>query len=87
MTKLEREIGGRNLSIETGRIAKQANGAVWMQYGERRRRCGVQPNRVDKDGYSLPNRFPEWHRSTAIILAVHVATVLAQWSSMFGILE
>ena len=34
MTKLEREIGGRNLSIETGRIAKQANGAVWMQYGE-----------------------------------------------------
>ena len=34
MTKLEREIGGRNLSLETGRIAKQANGAVWMQYGE-----------------------------------------------------
>ena len=34
MTKLEREIGGRNLSIETGRIAKQANGAVWVQYGE-----------------------------------------------------
>ena len=34
MTKLEREIGGRNLSIETGRIAKQANGAVWLQYGD-----------------------------------------------------
>ena len=34
MTKLELEIGGRSLSIETGRIAKQANGAVWMQYGE-----------------------------------------------------
>lgn len=34
MTKLEREIGGRSLSIETGRIAKQAHGAVWMQYGE-----------------------------------------------------
>ncbi|MYK40496.1 MAG: polyribonucleotide nucleotidyltransferase, partial [Gemmatimonadetes bacterium] len=34
MTKLEHEIGGRNLSIETGRIAKQANGAVWVQYGE-----------------------------------------------------
>ena len=34
MTKLEREIGGRSLSIETGRIAKQANGAVWVQYGE-----------------------------------------------------
>ncbi len=34
MTKLEREIGGRGLSLETGRIAKQANGAVWVQYGE-----------------------------------------------------
>ena len=34
MTKLEHEIGGRSLSIETGRIAKQANGAVWVQYGE-----------------------------------------------------
>ena len=34
MNKLEREIGGRSLSLETGRIAKQANGAVWMQYGE-----------------------------------------------------
>jgi polyribonucleotide nucleotidyltransferase len=34
MNKLEHEIGGRTLSIETGRIAKQANGAVWLQYGE-----------------------------------------------------
>ncbi|MCE2447238.1 MAG: polyribonucleotide nucleotidyltransferase [Candidatus Latescibacteria bacterium] len=34
MTKLELEIGGRSLSIETGKIAKQANGAVWVQYGD-----------------------------------------------------
>jgi polyribonucleotide nucleotidyltransferase len=32
--KVEREIGGRVLSMETGRLAKQAHGAVWMQYGD-----------------------------------------------------
>lgn len=32
--RVERQIGGRNLSIETGRIAKQADGAVIVQYGE-----------------------------------------------------
>ena len=33
-TKVEMELGGRTLSIETGRIAKQADGAVMVQYGE-----------------------------------------------------
>lgn len=32
--KFETQLGGRTLSFETGRIAKQANGAVWIQYGE-----------------------------------------------------
>ena len=32
--KVEIELGGRSLSIETGKVAKQANGAVWIQYGE-----------------------------------------------------
>ncbi len=32
--KFETQLGGRPLSFETGRIAKQANGAVWIQYGE-----------------------------------------------------
>ncbi|HUW20800.1 MAG TPA: polyribonucleotide nucleotidyltransferase, partial [Sedimentisphaerales bacterium] len=32
--RVEREIGGRILSIETGRIGKQADGAVVVQYGE-----------------------------------------------------
>ncbi|HUT30415.1 MAG TPA: polyribonucleotide nucleotidyltransferase [Sedimentisphaerales bacterium] len=32
--RVEREIGGRILSIETGRIGKQADGAVVLQYGE-----------------------------------------------------
>ncbi len=32
--KVEREIGGKLLSIETGRVARQAHGAVLVQYGE-----------------------------------------------------
>ncbi len=32
--KVELEYAGRPLSIETGRLAKQSHGAVWMQYGE-----------------------------------------------------
>ncbi len=32
--RVEREIAGRTLSIETGKIAKQADGAVLVQYGE-----------------------------------------------------
>lgn len=34
MHKKEMEIGGRNLSIETGSYAKQANGACWIRYGD-----------------------------------------------------
>lgn len=33
-TKVERDIGGRILSMETGRLARQAHGAVWVQYGD-----------------------------------------------------
>jgi len=32
--RVEKEIGGRTLSIETGKIAKQADGAVIVQYGD-----------------------------------------------------
>ena len=31
---VEVELGGRTLSITTGVVAKQANGAVWVQYGD-----------------------------------------------------
>ena len=35
MTKVvkQREIAGRTLTIETGRMAKQADGAVYITYG------------------------------------------------------
>ncbi len=32
--RVEREIGGRTLSIETGKLAKQADGAVLVRYGD-----------------------------------------------------
>lgn len=32
--RVEREIGGRTLSIETGRLARQAHGAALVQYGD-----------------------------------------------------
>ena len=28
------ELGGRNYSIQVGKVAKQASGATWIQYGE-----------------------------------------------------
>ncbi len=34
VTRVETEIGGRTLSIETGKVAKQAAGSVLVQYGE-----------------------------------------------------
>ncbi|MCH7930909.1 MAG: hypothetical protein IH906_01680 [Proteobacteria bacterium] len=32
--RVELELGGRTLSLETGKVAKQANGAVWIRYGD-----------------------------------------------------
>jgi polyribonucleotide nucleotidyltransferase len=34
VTRVDMELGGRTLSIETGKLAKQADGAVLVQYGE-----------------------------------------------------
>ncbi len=34
VSKVERQIGGRTLSIETGGVARQADGAVVVQYGD-----------------------------------------------------
>ncbi len=34
VVRVEREIAGRTLTIETGRLAKQATGSVWIQYAD-----------------------------------------------------
>ncbi len=32
--KVEVQLGGRTLSITTGHVGRQANGMVWVQYGD-----------------------------------------------------
>ena len=32
--KVEIELGGRTLTLETGKVAKQAGGAVWVRCGD-----------------------------------------------------
>jgi polyribonucleotide nucleotidyltransferase len=34
VVRVEKEIAGRVLSLETGKVAKQAHGSVWVQYGD-----------------------------------------------------
>ncbi|GAG51174.1 unnamed protein product, partial [marine sediment metagenome] len=34
VVRIEREIAGRTLSIETGKVARQAHGSVVVQYGD-----------------------------------------------------
>lgn len=43
------ELGGRPLSLETGRLAKQANGAVLVRYGETAVLCTVTASSEPKD--------------------------------------
>jgi polyribonucleotide nucleotidyltransferase len=53
--QVEREIAGRKLIIETGRIARQANGAVMVRYGETEVFCAVTASdpRPDIDFFPL----------------------------------
>lgn len=46
---IEMELAGRKFTIETGRLAKQANGAVMVRYGETAVLCTVTASREPKD--------------------------------------
>ncbi len=62
--RVERDIGGRILSIETGKIAKQANGAVVVQYGDTIVLVAVvegPPRDEDKDFFPLSVDYREKH--------------------------
>ena len=55
-TKLELEIGGRTLSLSTGKFARQSNGAVMIQYGDTVMLCTVnrsKEGRVGSDFFPL----------------------------------
>ncbi len=60
--RVERQIGGRTLSIETGKIAKQADGAVIVQYGDTVVLVAVvaaPPRREDIDFFPLSVEYRE----------------------------
>ena len=46
MQSFEMQLGGRTFTVETGKMAKQANGAVLIQYGETTVLSTVQPETV-----------------------------------------
>jgi polyribonucleotide nucleotidyltransferase len=60
--KKEREIAGKSLSIETGKLAKQANGSVVIRYGDTMvlvtATCGREP-REDIDFFPLSVEYQE----------------------------
>lgn len=47
--RIEMQLGGRPLIMETGRLAKQANAAVMVRYGETAVLCTVTASREPKD--------------------------------------
>ena len=51
------EIGGRTLSIETGRIAKQAAGSALVQYGDTVVLVTAQASDKDDPGLSFYDRY------------------------------
>jgi polyribonucleotide nucleotidyltransferase len=64
VSRVERQIGGRILSIETGKIAKQADGAVIVQYGETVVLVTVvvaPPRTEDTDFFPLSVEYREKH--------------------------
>lgn len=49
MEQFEVEIGGRNLVIEVGRVAKQASGACWVRYGDTVSQAAVCAEEVPRE--------------------------------------
>ena len=64
MIKKSKDIGGRNLMIETGRIARQSNGSVIVSYGETTIHVAVnsaKEPREDIDWFPLQVEYREKH--------------------------
>lgn len=60
--KKEIEIGGRTMTFETGKIARQADGAVMITYGETKVLCtavGAKKPRTDLDFFPLTVNYQE----------------------------
>ena len=46
----EMELCGRKLSVEVGKVAKQANGAVFIQYGDTKELCTATASDKPREG-------------------------------------
>src|SRR4249919_2180753 len=55
------ELGGRHYSIEVGKVAKQASGATWIQYGETVILTAAVASKdpIDKDFFPLSVEYRE----------------------------
>jgi polyribonucleotide nucleotidyltransferase len=62
LNRVETEIGGKKISIETGKIAKQASGSILIRSGETMvlvTAVGAAENRVDADFLPLTIEYQE----------------------------
>ncbi len=58
--KVEKEFAGRMLSLETGRMAKQAHGSVFLQYGETSILATVVESKKPKPGVNFLPMFVDY---------------------------
>ena len=67
------ELGGRTLTMEIGKIAKQANGAVLVRYGDTAvvvAATGTKTPREGVDFFPLKKKCTLWVKSPAALLNV-----------------
>src|SRR6201987_4007123 len=60
--KVSCEMGGKTLTIETGKLAKQADGSVFVSYGDTRvlvTACSAREPRIGADFFPLTVEFSE----------------------------
>jgi polyribonucleotide nucleotidyltransferase len=65
VTTKEIELGGRTLRLETGRLAKQASGAVLATYGDTIVLCTVVAAEEPAEGYDYFPLQVEYREKTA----------------------
>ena len=59
------KVGGRDLSVETGKVAKQADGSVIIQYGETMLLVTAVSNKTAKEGLDFFPLTVEYREASA----------------------
>ena len=77
VVRVEKEIAGRVMVLETGRVAKQSHGAVWVQYGDTVVLATVLAGAVARLLFQVDPRDPLIFGTTGLLLvAVGLAAML-----------